>query len=162
MIAAETTSTRPQASTEPHVLLWVAMMKAHAAMERRASADLAGHGLTNGEFGVLTLLYHRGPMLLVDLQKRQLVSSGGITYLVDRLAGRGLVGRRMCPTDRRARFVELTESGRKLMQKVLPAHYAALARAVAGLSAAEQRRATALLRRIRRLASDGAGLPDED
>jgi len=154
MIDTETTPKRPGGSTAPHILLWVALMKAFAAVRRRSESDLAGRGLTSGEFGVLTALYHGGPMFLVELQKRQLVSSGGITYLVDRLAGRGLVERRTCPSDRRARYVALTRVGERLMKEVVPAHSAVLREWLGGLSVAEQRRASSLLRRIRRHAAD--------
>jgi MarR family 2-MHQ and catechol resistance regulon transcriptional repressor len=51
---------------------------------------------------VLDTLYHRGPMLLGDLQHRVLVTSGGISYLTDRLEKRGLVERREYAQDRGA------------------------------------------------------------
>ena len=84
--------------------LWIIMSRAHTAVANHAAADIARHGLTLAEFGILEALYHRGPMLLGEVQKRILVSSGGITFLVDRLAAKGLVERRTCDTDRRARY----------------------------------------------------------
>src|SRR4051794_34156416 len=88
---------------------WIALARAHNAVAQLAAADVARHGLTTAEFGVLEVLYHKGPMLLNEVQRRILVSSGGITYLVDRLEKRGLVKRRDCPGDRRARLAALTE-----------------------------------------------------
>src|SRR5512141_2466339 len=82
--------------------LWVVLARAHNAVSRLVRADIASHGLTEGEFAVLEALYHKGPLLLGDVQRRILVSSGGITYLIDRLVARGLVERRPCPSDRRA------------------------------------------------------------
>ena len=118
--------------------LWVVLARAHAALEQRAADDVARHGLTLAEFGVLEALYHKGPLLLGDVQKKVLVSSGGVTYLVDRLEQRGLVRRKLCPDDRRARYAELTEAGSALMDRIFPEHAACIEEAVAGLDPAQQ------------------------
>jgi MarR family 2-MHQ and catechol resistance regulon transcriptional repressor len=133
--------------------LWVIMSRAHAAVAHHASADIARHGLTLAEFGILEALYHRGPMLLGEVQKRILVSSGGITFLVDRLTAKGLVERRSCETDRRARYAALTGQGTALVQTIFPAHAATLTRAIAGLTDTEQHEVTDLLKRLGRTAA---------
>lgn len=91
--------------------LWVVLARAHRAIEEHARIQVARHDLTLPEFGVLEALLHKGPLLLGELQRKILVSSGGITYVVDRLEGKGLVERQPCPDDRRARYVALTASG---------------------------------------------------
>ena len=139
--------------------LWVVLSRAHAAIERLARADIASHGLTEGEFAVLEALYHKGPLLLGDLQRRILVSSGGITYLVDRLVARGLVERRPCPEDRRAIYGALTGEGEALLARIFPHHAAAIARAVAGLDQAQRIQAIDLLRTLGQTA---AALEDTD
>src|SRR5690349_14934177 len=73
--------------------LWVILSRAHEAIARHAEADVARHGLTIAEFAIIEALHHVGPMLLGELQRKILVSSGGVTYLVDRLEHRGLVRR---------------------------------------------------------------------
>ena len=85
---------------------WVILSRAYAAVQGRASADIAARDLTVGEFAVLEVLHHRGPLLLSQLKDKVLVSAGGVTYLVDRLAERGLVERRRCEQDRRAGHAE--------------------------------------------------------
>lgn len=126
--------------------LWVILSRAAAAVSGHSTADIDRHGLTPAEFGVLEALYHKGPLLLGEVQKRTLVSSGGITFLVDRLEKRGLVERRLCATDRRARYAALTANGRALMAKIFPGHAEAIRRAMSGLGLAQQRQAIELLR----------------
>ncbi|HZF68400.1 MAG TPA: MarR family transcriptional regulator, partial [Gemmatirosa sp.] len=126
--------------------LWVVLSRAHAAIVARAAADAARHGLTLAEFGVLEALHHKGRMLLGEVQRSLLVSSGGVTYLVDRLAARGLVRREACPGDRRARYAVLTDAGASLVAEIFPAHAAAIGEACAGLTPEEQQAVTALLR----------------
>lgn len=136
--------------------LWVVLARAFAAVESRARADIEEHGLTLAEFGILETLYHKGPMLLGEVQRRILVSSGGITYLVDRLETKGLVERRECPDDRRARFAALTAAGEALIAEIFPGHIARIEEAVAGLDRTEQELAIQLLRTLGRHAASAA------
>lgn len=136
--------------------LWVVLSRAHAAVAAQARADVARHGLTLGEFGVLEVLYHKGPLLLGEVQQKVLVSSGGITWLADRLEERGLVERRRSPEDRRASFVALTAEGERLMRTIFPEHARRIERALSGLDAAAQREATRLLRALGLKAAEAA------
>src|SRR4051794_31619504 len=129
MIESETTSaTVPAEGTDEDarlaLKLWVVLARAHTAIYSHVQEDVARHGLTVAEFGVLEALFHKGPMLLGEVQRRILVSSGGITYLVDRLAQKGLVERRECSEDRRARYAALTAAGEALIRQIFPGHAA--------------------------------------
>ena len=133
--------------------LWVIMNRAQSAVTAHAAAHVARHGLTLAEFGILEALYHRGPMLLGEVQKRILVSSGGITFLVDRLTAKGLVERRTCDSDRRARYAALTDQGRELVVEMFPAHAQELARVMSGISIEDQKMATEVLKTMGRAAA---------
>lgn len=139
---------RPGSVEERALKLFVVLSRARGAIARHAEADIARHGITTGEFGILEALYHRGPLLLGELQRKILVSSGGVTYLVDRLEGKGLVRRQECPEDRRARYAALTPAGEKLIARIFPGHARRIALATSGLSEAEQGRAIDLLRKL--------------
>jgi len=146
-------------ATASALRLWVILSRAHSAVAAHAAADVARHGLTLAEFGILEALYHRGPMLLGEVQKRILVSSGGITFLVDRLAAKGLVERRSCETDRRARYAALTPKGTELVAELFPCHAAVVKRAMEGIGTEEQQRIGDLLRDMGRAAA-ALPLPD--
>ncbi len=128
--------------------LWVVLSRAQAAVGAHAEADAARHGLSLAEFGALEALYHKGPLLVGELQRAVLKSSGGITYVVDRLQDKGLVRRRPCAEDRRAIYAEATEEGRALMDRIFPVHARSLAAAMAGLGPEEKDRASALLKTL--------------
>lgn len=144
--------------TEAALKLWVVLSRAHASISAHAVAHAADHGLSLTEFAILEVLYHRGRMVLGEIQRRILVSSGGITFLVDRLAEKGLVVRQECPEDRRAKYVALTREGTRVIREIFPSHAQALASAMRGLTTAEQREATGLLRSLGLAAAMG-GLP---
>jgi MarR family 2-MHQ and catechol resistance regulon transcriptional repressor len=128
--------------------LWVVMARSYAALSEVLKADVERHDLTFTEFAVMEALYHKGPQLLGEIQKVILVSSGGMTFLVDRLAKRGLVERQACKSDRRARYAALTKKGEKMMDAIFPEHAAVIHRAMSGLKQAEQRELTALLKQL--------------
>jgi MarR family transcriptional regulator, 2-MHQ and catechol-resistance regulon repressor len=132
--------------------LYVVLARARNAVGRRTDADIARHGLSTGEFAILEALYHKGPLLLGEVQRKILVSSGGVTYLVDRLEAAGLVKRRECTEDRRARYAALTPAGEELMQRIFPEHAAAIVDVVSGLTTAEKKQAIDLLKKLGRTA----------
>jgi MarR family 2-MHQ and catechol resistance regulon transcriptional repressor len=131
---------------------WVILSRAHAAVTRVAQADIGRHGLTQTEFAVLEALHHKGPLLLSELKQKILVTAGGITYLVDRLQGRGLVERRACERDRRAWYAALTAEGEALIAGIFPDHARAIEGAFASLDDQELGEATRLLRTLGRSA----------
>lgn len=128
--------------------LFVVLSRAAAAVNRHSEADIARHDLSPGEFAILEALYHRGTLLLGEVQRKILVSSGGVTYLVDRLEKQGYVERQNCATDRRARYAALTPKGRKFMASIFPEHAEALQAALAGLTIEEKRQTINLLRKL--------------
>lgn len=136
------------AGTELSLKLWVVLSRAFEAVERLDRQSIAAQGLTPAEFGALEALYHKGPLLLGELQRAVLASSGGTTYLVDKLQRKGLVRRRACPGDRRAMYAELTEAGRRRIEEIFPSHARLLDEALEGLSAAEKAEAIELLKKL--------------
>jgi MarR family 2-MHQ and catechol resistance regulon transcriptional repressor len=149
-------SKQPSSTSSPEspaLKLWVVLARAYQAIERHAAAHTAEHDLTLAEFGVLEALYHKGPLLLGEVQRKLLISSAGITYVVDRLERKGFVERRPCPNDRRARYAALTRKGRSLIERVFPQHAEHLQQVLSGLSPREQEQASALLRKLGRRAA---------
>lgn len=133
--------------------LWTVLAKAYDAVRVHAFAHIEREGLTPGEFGVLDTLHHKGPMLLGELQHRVLVSSGGISYLTDRLERRGLVERRDYAADRRTKEVALTADGEALMSQLFPDHTAVIERALADVDPEVKQAAVSLLRTVGRAAA---------
>lgn len=145
----ERTPTRARA-----LKLWVVLSRAREALAAHLHEDVARHDLTLTEFGILEVLYHKGPMLLGEVQRRILVSSGGVTYLIDRLEQKGLVERRACPEDRRARYAALTAEGDALIGQIFPEHAERIEELMSVLDEEDQETAIGLLRRLGRSAAE--------
>jgi DNA-binding MarR family transcriptional regulator len=106
---------------------FVALVRAHAMVTRRLSAQLsADHGLTLSDFEVLLRLA-RAPdrrMRRVDLAEQVLLTASGITRLLDGLERSGFVERAACASDRRVVYAVLTEEGLDKLRVASKSHLA--------------------------------------
>ena len=132
----------------PALRLWIRLARAFRAIEEAAARDVARHGLTLAEFGMLEAIHHLGPMPLGEIQRKILVSSGGVTYVADSLEKRGLIRRDTSDSDRRVRIAVLTEQGEELIQSIFPEHGRMLEETMSGLDPDEQEEAASLIRRL--------------
>jgi DNA-binding MarR family transcriptional regulator len=65
-----------------------------------------------------------GKLRMSELAERLLLSRSGITRLVDRLVGQGLIARERCRDDGRGLNARLTDAGRHKLDQARPAHLA--------------------------------------
>ncbi|HVB72225.1 MAG TPA: MarR family transcriptional regulator [Ktedonobacteraceae bacterium] len=134
--------------TDAALELFVVLSRAHNWVHAHAERDIRCHGLNMTEFAILEVLYHKGPLPLQQIGEKVLISSGNITYAVDKLEKKQVLVRKPSPHDRRIIFAELTTQGRELMSTIFPQHQEALHLAVSGLSPEEQLQATQLLKKL--------------
>ena len=130
------------------VHLWLVLWKTARALETHARHSVESTGLCLSDFGVLEALLHKGPLAVHLLGEKVLLTSGSMTVAIDRLEKRGLVRRTADAEDRRARIVELTASGRKLIQRLFAAHAQDMEQAVSVLNRRERLAVTAMLRKL--------------
>jgi MarR family 2-MHQ and catechol resistance regulon transcriptional repressor len=128
--------------------LLVVLSKAYKVIMDRAVKDMKKHGLSENEFAVLELLHHKGRFPLQQIGGRMLVTSGGITYTIDKLEGKGYLKRVDCLEDRRITYAEITDEGTKLMQDIFPAHAEVIHSMMEGLTDEEKQTAITLLKKL--------------
>lgn len=73
-----------------------------------------------------------GSMTMGCLAGQILITTGGVTRLVDRLADHGYAERRPCESDRRVQYVAITENGREVLARALEVHLRDLQREYIG------------------------------
>jgi DNA-binding MarR family transcriptional regulator len=115
------------------------------------SEEMADRGLQPGWFDLLAALRRAGrPFELrpTDLMAATMVSSGGITKRLDRLAAAGLVERRSVPDDRRGTLIRLTRQGRAVIDRALTAHIANEERLLRPLTSTDRRALNRVLRKL--------------
>lgn len=99
---------------------------------RAAICRLAG--IAESELDALEHLEAIGPLTQRELGERLLLSSGGVTVLVDRLERAGWVTRGPHPSDRRSVIVELAPSAMAQVPKALAEFHAAIEQAAAAVA----------------------------
>jgi MarR family 2-MHQ and catechol resistance regulon transcriptional repressor len=138
-------------STSAHVdapRLWIVLSRCYRALSHIAEASVRKSGLGLSDFAALEALLHKGPLTITEIQAKVLLASGSMTAAVDRLERKGLLIRKSTPTDRRAKVLELTPEGRRLVEAAFQRHAAELEAAMANLSGAEKRQLHGLLKKL--------------
>lgn len=128
--------------------MWVKLVRATSTFGKLTLENIKSFGLTEPQFGVLESLGHLGPMTLGQLSKKQLVSGGNITCVVDNLEKEGLVERKRTAKDRRAIVAQLTPKGKKLFANVFEKHARHVASLAAVLTEQEQETLSSLLKKL--------------
>ena len=75
-------------------------------------------GLTGPQIWTIKVVHNHGPINISDIAKRMFLHPTTILGIIDRLEARGLVSRTRSKDDRRVIWVELTPSGRNLVDSV--------------------------------------------
>src|SRR5579859_5253361 len=134
---------------------YIKLSRASGTIDGLLATNLARLGLTTGQLGVMEALMHLGARSQGELGRKLLRSGGNVTTVIDNLERRGMVERRRNREDRRVVTVDLTRTGRRLIEKVFPIHARAVAQALETLTAAEQEELGRLCRKL------GRGAPGE-
>lgn len=104
--------------------------------------------LTPSQFSVLEMLHHLGPLHQNELASKMLKSNANLTFVIDNLVKRALVGRERDEADRRYMVVRLTDAGAQLIQEVFPRHVGIIMEEFSILTSEEQLSLAHLCRKI--------------
>ncbi|SRR6266498_1052432 len=93
----------------------------HAMRERVHFAKTIG--LSMPQFSILIQLHFRGVCGMSEVSERFEITPAAASQLVDKLVQNGLIRREEDPHDRRAKFLNLTDKGRELIQQSIEERY---------------------------------------
>lgn len=141
---------RPDLDFSPvGVIARLGRLRGHVDSELERVFD--AYGLGSANFAVLVTLARIGNAGGVS-QRRLMdelgLTSGTISVRMDRLVDEGLVERRPDPDSKRNTLITMTDRGREIFERVVPAHLANERRLLAALTDSEQELLAALLRKL--------------
>jgi MarR family transcriptional regulator, 2-MHQ and catechol-resistance regulon repressor len=128
--------------------LLVVLSKAYKAVTEQAEKDAKRYGLSPSEFMILEVLYAKGRIPLQQIGDKILVTSGSITYNIDKLEKKSLLRRIPCTEDRRVTYAEITDAGNDLFNRIFPEHAASIHSLMKSVSQEEQMVLIDLLKRL--------------
>jgi DNA-binding MarR family transcriptional regulator len=150
-IAAPDPESRLHDAHHESLRLWLRLLTCTLTIERRVRAQLRERfAISLPRFDLLAQL-ERNPtgLMMGELSRRLMVTSGSITGLTDQLAAEGLVERTPIPADRRAFLVRLTGKGKRTFDVMATAHEAWIVDMFSGLKHGEQAELHELLGRLK-------------
>jgi len=80
-------------------------------------------GLSMPQFSLMMQMYHRGACGMSGISERFEITPAAASQLVDKLVQSGLIVRDEDPNDRRAKLLDLTSRGRKLVEQGIEERY---------------------------------------
>ncbi len=149
-IAEELQQSKPFGTPAEEAL--VSVMRAAALVRRAFAARIEPLGLSVAQYNVLRILRGAGAEGLPTLavRDRLIEEAPGITRLIDKLEGAGLVRRDRTGTDRRCVRCHITSTGLALLDKLDPVVHAMHDLVRVGIDdESDQRRLNELLARLR-------------
>jgi len=92
---------------------FVGLMHTADLIRRQAASIVEPHGITLQQYNVLRILRGAGEdgVPTLEIAKRMVEQTPGITRLLDRLEAKGLVRRQRCPKDRRQHLCWISPAG---------------------------------------------------
>lgn len=136
--------------------------KLHKYFVNTLEDTIAGYGLVHPEYKLLLHLRSEGAeggVSAGDLSRSMVMSSGGMTNLLDRLEKDELIRRGSDPLDRRSVLVTLTPKGRKVIDRAVSAEAAREFDLLEPLTPGERKELNGLLRRVMRSSEERLGPP---
>ena len=150
---------------DPRLTALGLLLEVSQALEARLMPQMAEHGLSGVESGVMIRLA-RSPenrLRMSDLATQAELSASGLTRVVDRLERARLVRREACVTDRRVTYAALTPVGLNRVVDFVPGHLEQIESCFTGLLTPDQLAALLdALRTVRDAIRPGATAGAED
>ncbi|MFP5106269.1 MarR family winged helix-turn-helix transcriptional regulator [Neobacillus sp. C211] len=96
------------------------LMQTSKGIQERIRDEMSKNNLSITEFSVLEVLFYKGKQTIQQIRNRILISSGSMTYVIDKLEQKGIIKRNDCREDRRVIHVTLTAEGMEMMENIMP------------------------------------------
>jgi len=111
-------------------------------------------GLSMPQFSILMQLHHRGAFGMSEISERFEITPAAGSQLGDKLVHNRFIVREEGPNDRRAKVLDITDKGRKLLEQGIEERYRWMEQLAERLSDEERQQVTESLNILTRIATD--------
>lgn len=127
------------------VVAWLRLVRVYHKIQQAAVEELRQAGLSVGQFDVLAQVGAAEGLTQQQVADALLVTKSNVCQLLDRMERAGLVERRQ---QGRTNLLYLTPEGKRLHERIVPAHERHIAELLATLNTEEQAALLGLLRKL--------------
>jgi DNA-binding MarR family transcriptional regulator len=126
------------------------IVEAYGRMRKVLAEELeATQGLSLSWFEVLLRISRSGgQMKMADIANQVVITTGGITKLMDKMVEQGLIKRSPCNEDRRIVWACITEKGKNVFEKALASHNKSLKKHLGNLTDSEINTITKIMNKL--------------
>lgn len=100
----------------------IVMGKMHATVLGKTEKYIKELGLNTTEFLIMYAIGAHGRLTIQDIGARISMTSGNMTYTIDKLEKRDLILRERCPNDRRRIYINFTQEGQEKWIEIMDVH----------------------------------------
>ena len=104
--------------------------------------------ITESQFYVLELLYHKGDMEIKEILEKTFSTGGTMTVIIENLLKEELIFKKQNPLDRRSSLISITEKGYEIVEKVFSNHIENLEKVLGVLTSNEKNELINLLKKL--------------
>lgn len=119
------------------------------ALHHQTAQLLNQHHVTLSQFGVLEVLYSKGPLRIGEVQAKILSSTGTMPTILKNLERQQYIQKVPDPQDKRATKLQLLEKGKEVVEKILPENLERIEQYCSTLSENEKEELIHLLKKLR-------------
>jgi len=142
------TSYKLDDDVEVSLKLFVVLSKAMKVLLEQTGKDIKKYDMSGTEFAILELLYHKGKITFKEIGEKILITSGSITYNIDKLEKKKYLYRVPSVEDRRVIYANITEEGIQFIDSVFENHAKIIHESMKGITKEEQQLTTELIKKI--------------
>lgn len=126
----------------------ILVKQVQSSLNRMIDQHVSPLGLTAMQWRPLVMIRYLNINTPAELSRQAHVDTGAMTRTLDRLEAKKFLTRQRCPEDRRVVKLELTETGQKVADQILPAVAATLNAHLLGFSTDEVKTLVGFLQRM--------------
>lgn len=104
--------------------------------------------ITEAQFYVLELLYHKGDLKIKEIVEKTFSSGGTMTVIIENLLKEGFIIKKQDESDRRASLISITDKGSILVEKIFNNHIINLDKVLSILEKDEKENLMYLLKKL--------------
>ena len=134
---------------EDNLKLIISLSRTMQSINKKQTKLINEKSLTLPQFGVLELLYHKGPLCISDIIEKTLSTSGNMTVVIENLRKDKCIEKIKDETDQRKYIISLTEKGKMIIEDVFHVHLENLDIIFRKLSKEEKKELLNLLKKLR-------------
>ncbi|MCH4887174.1 MarR family transcriptional regulator [Acidaminobacter sp. JC074] len=111
---------------DPSIKFMIVLNKMMSSITHKMAPHFKALGIHETEFFVLFALDANGPMTIQEIGSKIDMTSGTMTYVIDKLEKKDYIKRVRCQEDRRRIYIELTDQGVDFWNEIISKHMIAM------------------------------------